>query len=300
MDWLVIDWYFSGMSDVHTIPLFNLFGETTVFPDVVHCERVLDRAGLHDWVISPHRHSQMSQVFHIERGAARVLLDGAKTGLDSGDYLYVPPQIVHGFEFSRGTEGVVLSFPSPVVARLGPKVAALTSWLAVPQRGAMTEEGAQLVSALAATYASAGTFRAQKLVALAHALLASLAEDDLGDAGSAPQAGQQMQRLDMLIARHLADGWGARDYAAALHVTTGHLNRVVRTATGRSLTVHLETAMMTEACRLIAFTRLPLAEVGYRLGFSDPSYFSRRFRARMGEAPSNYRTKVAGNERSEA
>ena len=297
MDCIVIDWYYSGMTDAHSIPLFNLFGETTVFPDVVHCERVLDRAGLHDWVIAPHRHSQMSQVFFIEHGSAHVVLDGAEERLASGRYLYVPPQIVHGFEFTRGTEGTVLSFPSPVVSRLGPKAAALTSWLATPQRGVVTADVAQLIAALAATYTSTGTFRAQRLVALAHVLLATLAEDDLADAAfEDPQAGRQIQRLDALIAKHLTDGWAGRDYAAALHVTTGHLNRIVRMATGRSLTAHLETATMTEACRLIAFTRLPLAEVGYRLGYSDPSYFSRRFRSRMGEAPSAYRKRLVGSE----
>jgi len=135
------------------------------------------------------------------------------------------------------------------------------------------------------------------LVALAHVLLTTLAEDDLADAAfENPQAGRQIQRLDALIAKHLADGWAGRDYAAALHITTGHLNRIVRMATGRSLSAHLETATITEACRLIAFTRLPMAEIGYRLGFSDSSYFSRRFRLRMGETPSEYRMRVLGLE----
>lgn len=296
MDCIVIDWYYSGMNDAHSIPLFNLFGETTVFPDVVHCERVLDRAGLHDWVIAPHRHSQMSQVFYIEHGSAHVILDGAEERLASGRYLYVPPQIVHGFEFTRGTEGTVLSFPSPVVSRLGPKATALVSWLATPQQGAVTAEVEQLIATLAATYVSTETFRAQRLIAFAHALLATLAEADLAEATSTPEAGRQLQRLDALIAKHLTKNWGARDYAAALHVTTGHLNRVVRTATGSNLTAYLETAVMIEACRLIAFTRLSMTEIGYRLGFSDPSYFSRRFRSRMGEAPSEYRKRVVGSE----
>ena len=297
MDYVVIDGYYSGMTDAHSIPLFNLFGETTVFPDVVHCERVLDRAGLHDWVIAPHRHSHMSQVFYIEHGSAHVMLDGTETRLDSGRYLYVPPQIVHRFEFIRGTEGIVLSLPSPVVSRLGPKATALTSWLSASQQGVVTGDVAQLIAALAATYTSTGTFRAQRLVALAHVLLATLAENDLADVASEdPRAGRQIQRLDALIAKHLTDGWAGRDYAAALHITTGHLNRIVRMATGCSLSAHLETATMTEACRLIAFTRLPMAEIGYRLGFSDPSYFSRRFRVRMGEAPSEYRMRVLGLE----
>ena len=51
---------------------------------------------------------------------------------------------------------------------------------------------------------------------------------------------------------------------------------------------------MGEASRLLAFTRLPMSEIGYRLGFDDPSHFSKRFRAARGLAPSAYRRQLEG------
>ena len=294
MDGNLIEWYYSRMPRPAHIPIFNLFGETTAFPDVVHCEAVLDRAGLHGWVISPHRHTQMAQVFQISSGVAQVTLDGVERQLEPGQYLYIPPQIVHGFAFSRGTEGTVLSIPSPVVARLGPKTPALSAWLGASQHGALSEDAGALLTSVVQAYAGNGNFRAQRLVSLTHALLAALADESTAETPSPKDPNRQMQQLDALITGHLAEGWSARDYASALHVTTGHLNRVVRGAAGMSLTAYLETAVMTEACRLIAFTRLPVAEVGYRLGYADPPYFSRRFRARMGETPSAYRARVSG------
>jgi len=299
MDGTFIEWYSSCMSQPAHIPIFNLFGETTAFPDVVHCESVLDRAGLHGWVISPHRHTQMAQVFQISTGAAKVTLDGMERQLGPSQYLYIPPQIVHGFEFTKGTEGTVLSIPSPVVARLGPKTAALDNWLGSSQHGALSEGAGGLLSSVVTTYGSNGNFRAQRLVSLTHALLAALADESTADAASPKDPNRQMQQLDALITGHLAEGWRARDYASALHVTTGHLNRVVRGTAGMSLTAYLETAVMTEACRLIAFTRLAVAEVGYRLGYADPPYFSRRFRLRMGETPSAYRARVSGERAAE-
>ncbi|APZ50499.1 helix-turn-helix domain-containing protein [Salipiger abyssi] len=288
------EWYFSGMRVGSPIPAFNLFGETSAFPDVIHCERVFDRARLHDWKISPHRHHQMAQVFHIEQGAARVTLDGREIRLGDGDFLYVPPQIVHGFTFGKGTEGIVLSLPSPVVRRLGPDSPALGTWLSAPHCGSLSETAAGLLAQIAQIHDKSGTFRAQRLVALSHALLATLAEDGTQMPPPEQDRAHQMQRLDALIAVHLAEGWSAADYARALHMTPGHLNRIVRRDTGATLTQYLETSVMTEACRLLAFTRLPVAEVGYRLGFADPPYFTRRFRARMGETPTAYRARVAG------
>ncbi|GAA3876989.1 helix-turn-helix domain-containing protein [Celeribacter arenosi] len=235
----------------------------------------------------------MAQIFHIENGHAEVTLDGRKTTLKSGVFLYIPPRIVHGFTFATGTEGVVLSVPSPVVSRLGPRSAALTEWLATPQRGSMGTDTAQLLSCLNDAFSRAGTFRAPRLVSLTHAILANLADDSATTPARSP-ASTQVMRLDALIADHVTDGWCARDYASELSMTAGHLNRLVRTARGMSLTAYLETAVMTEACRQIAFTRLPIGEVGYRLGYMDPPYFSRRFRARIGETPSQYRARVSG------
>lgn len=281
MDAPGIEWYFSRM-----IPVFSLYGETSAFPDVVHCERVLDRARLHDWVITPHRHPQMSQILRIEGGEAQARADGEAMRLRAGDYLYIPAQVVHGFVFSQGAEGAVLSFPSPVTAGMMPDMA---PWLGAVRRGRVGARAGALMDDLQAVHAGAGTFRAQQLVGLTQVLLASLAEES--DA-AAPSAGHALTRLESLIAANLGRGWTARDYAAAMNVTTSHLNRIIRAAKGHSLTAHLEAATMAEACRLIAFTRMPVAQIGYRLGFGDPSYFSRRFRRRMGESPSDYRLRL--------
>ncbi|MEY8841909.1 helix-turn-helix transcriptional regulator, partial [Cribrihabitans sp. XS_ASV171] len=99
----------------------------------------------------------------------------------------------------------------------------------------------------------------------------------------------RLAQFDTLIARHMSEGWTASDYAAALSITAGHLSRLCRTATGRGATAYIEQARIEEACRLLAFTRLPVSEIGFRLGFADPSYFSKRFRNARDQTPSAYR-----------
>lgn len=284
--------YFSRMTAPAPIPVFALFGETAAFPDVVHCERFRDRARRHDWVITPHRHDQMAQVFYMERGTAKVRLDGETGCMEDGGFLYVPPQVVHGFAFARGTEGLVLSFPMPVLGAAQPDDAELRARLGRVMRGRATPELARLFVQFAGRYADTGTFRTQALVALSHLLLATLCEV-ASDDGRAAASGnrRRMQEFDALLARHLAEGWRPRDYASALGITPGHLARICREVTGENPTRHIEAAVMREACRLLAFTQMPVAEVGYALGFGDPAYFSRRFRAAMGENPSNYRAR---------
>ncbi len=283
-------WYFSCMDLPSAIPAFNLFGETGAFPDVIHCERIWDRARLHDWAITPHRHRDMAQLFVLKRGRAQVWLDERELDLDDGGLLFVPARSVHGFRFRQGTEGLVLSFPLPVLAGGIADRAGAVPDLSRPVTGLADARVTVLCGEIQSAFAATGPYRASLLVALSHALLAAVAiiAARSDESGHPPQH-RRMTEFDRLIARHMAEGWGAADYAAALAVTPGHLNRICRSALGIGATAHIETVTMTEARRLLAFTRLSVAEVGYRLGFGDPSYFSRRFRVATGESPSAYR-----------
>ena len=92
----------------------------------------------------------------------------------------------------------------------------------------------------------------------------------------------------------MAESWTASDYADALALSTGHLSRLCRQASGRGAAAYIEHHLMEEACRLLAFTALPVSDIGYRLGYADPSYFSKRFRIVRQQAPTEYRAQFSG------
>lgn len=283
-------WYFSSMTGDQAIPVFTLFGETEHFPDVVHCEGFSARAPIHGWRISAHRHAQMAQLFLVECGKIDAVVDGHRVEIVPGSILFIPSQKVHEFVFEPDTEGRVISFPNPVIRTIGPASqeiqAVLSRWL-VRQSDQLLRETADL---LAQACDETGRFRPQKAVALAHALLCLIAEAAL--AGKHPPIAPSnlfLTRLDRLIAQHLPDGWGPSEYAASMSMSTGHLSRICRASTGHGAGAYIERAIVEEACRLLAFTQLPVSEIGYRLGYSDPSYFSKRFRAAIRKTPSEYR-----------
>lgn len=281
-------WHFSGMEHVSQIPVFSLFGESGAFPDVVHCERILDRARLHDWQISPHRHREIAQIFFMQQGAAHLRVDGVRTRLGDESFQFIPARAVHDLDIAQGSEGLVLSFPLPVVSAL--RGDGLERRLAAPFAARADARLGMLADQIAATFAGTGPYRGAVLVGLSQAMLAAAAEIAARGAEAVePLHQRRMPQFERLIAAHLGDGWTAAHYAAALSITPGHLNRICRAATGTSASQHIDIARMTEARRLLAFTLLPVAEIGYRLGFPDPAYFSRRFRAATGESPSVYR-----------
>ena len=177
----------------------------------------------------------------------------------------MPAQKVYGFVFAADTEGVVLSFPLNVVRSIGPVNSTAAQCLEQALLERTPSRLLDLIRLFAQCYADTGTFRAQISVGLAHAILATVAE--LGQASLAgPQARHQrrLQKLDALIAEHLANGWGPGDYASALSISTGQLSRVCREARGITTAVYLEESVMTEACRLLAFTRMSVEQIAYR------------------------------------
>jgi AraC family transcriptional activator of pobA len=283
-------WYFSCMEPTPAIPVFTLFGETDAFPDVVHSERIVDRAPAHGWTIFAHRHAQLAQLFLIETGSAEAVVDGQKVSLTDNHLLFVPPQAVHSFVFAPATTGWVQSFPMSIVSSIDPGGSDIGRVLSGPFSGPSDARLLNVMLDLDETLTQIGTFRTQAAVGLAHAILARVAE--IGNIAQPPgerSTPARLKQLNGLIASHLQDDWTARDYANAMAISTGHLARLCRNYMGMSTSAYIEAAVMQEASRLLAFTQMTVTEAAYRLGFNDPSYFSRRFRAVHGVTPSDYR-----------
>ncbi len=299
MDNLGFLWYFRNMPDhaAPLIPAYALYGEGRGFPDVLHCERTADRAKLHDWRIAPHRHPNLHQFFLIRSGAAWITVDGRARDLTLPVLISIPPWVVHGFRFAAGTEGFVLTVPLAALseafgegAALAP---ALATWGAAPADPAIEVLFEEVIRQRAITDAA----RTPILRALALQIACLTARAlQLRERDSASRYTQHMQAFEGLVRDHLRDGWTLRDYAAALSLSPTHLNRVSRALSGLSAARFIESRQFHEACRLLAYTQMTIAEVGYALGFDDPAYFSRAFRRQMGETPSNYRKRLASTD----
>lgn len=282
------------MATAEDIPRFALYGEADPFPDVIHYETISARAPVHDWRIAPHRHSHLAQLFMIEDGAAHAVTDGDAHHLTTSDILFVSTSCVHEFTFRPMTSGAVFSFPSALVGALGPSRADIATALARPFATRATGRLRAAAALLRDTAQGDGPFRVQQLVALAHSVLAIVAESQARTlkADMTPGA-RKLVALNEMIAARMSRGWQASDYASALSISTGHLSRLCRAATGMGASAYIERRIMEEACRNLAFTSLPISEIGYRLGYSDPSHFSKRFRAAQGKTPSDYRAGFA-------
>jgi AraC family transcriptional regulator, transcriptional activator of pobA len=81
----------------------------------------------------------------------------------------------------------------------------------------------------------------------------------------------------------------AKDFAEKLNVHTNHLNRAIKTATGKTTTSHISERITTEAIALLKHTDWNISEISYSLGFEEPAHFNNFFKKQTNLTPGSYR-----------
>jgi len=98
-----------------------------------------------------------------------------------------------------------------------------------------------------------------------------------------------LRNFKSLVDIHHKTWHGTTEYANELNISPDHLNRVVKSLTGKTAKEHIQSRIITAAKRLIYFTDLSSKEIGYELGFSEPGNFSAFFKKCTGTSPSRFK-----------
>ena len=278
------------------IQVYNLFGESSELPDVVHCETIASRSVLHDWKLAVHRHARLHQVILIERGGGEATLDGRVHPLRPMHVVNVPVGDVHGFNFVPGTQGWVVTIAAEILDEtlLAPEgLRGVLSQCAV-MRG--TPRMRSTMKQIFAEFAGRDFGRAHVLRALSASLVGLVARElARGRRDGSAADSELFRRFEALLEQHHLRRWSVSDYAGALSVTATHLNRITRAATGDTASHLILNRLIREARRSLVYTNLPVSTIAYTLGFDDPAYFSRVYAAATGLSPRDFRAQLHGD-----
>lgn len=125
--------------------------------------------------------------------------------------------------------------------------------------------------------------------------LATSAIGELVGAESSPsttRAGEMapfVREATVLLSGRIAHGWTVGEIASRVSVSPSHLSRRFREQVGVPPLRWLDQLRGERAAALLLRTGLSVAEVGRRVGWSDPNYASRRFRSLYAWQPTEYR-----------
>lgn len=287
----------AGMA-TNAIPTFYLYGEPQRAVDhgFVHAETLDHRNRPNEWLIHPHSHADLAQIFVIEHGDGHMVAEDRSFACAAPALVLVPAKAVHGFSWNPNVGGSVLTLSVDFLAdlyRADPILrqvfrAPCTLGLTTADMALVTRATDVLIRELSWT---APGHRAAIQAQLLSILVIALRQVQQRDHAAAPPtaADRLVARLRERIEARFRLRETAADYAAALGVSLTTLRSATARAAGMSPMALLDERTLLEAKRALLYSSQGVAEVAYALGFADPAYFSRFFSRLTGMSPRAFR-----------
>ena len=238
-------------------------------------------------------------LFMLDAGAARLIEDDNEIDLDAPCLVWLPVGALARLGMSAGTRGVSLRLTETIIGRamstgvlsghirqtIGARLVVLDTAAkkSIPRlRGLFDEIEAEL-----SDNAPGSDTAVQMLVSLILIHTWRSAAPKIEKPVLLPS--RIVQDFLGLVELQLTQHWTVGQYAQALNVPRDRLNAVVRRAIGRTPHAHIQARLMDETKTLLLQSDLQVAEVAYRLGFSDAAYFNRFFQRHEDVSPGKYR-----------
>lgn len=86
------------------------------------------------------------------------------------------------------------------------------------------------------------------------------------------------------------------DYASHLNVSPDYLNTLIKTSVGKTAKEFIQHRVLLEAKRLGVHTNLSSKEISFKIGFEDPSHFSKFFKSLSNQSFSEFRVEISVNQ----
>lgn len=96
------------------------------------------------------------------------------------------------------------------------------------------------------------------------------------------------QRIVRYVQDHYMHAISLETAAKEIHMSTVHLNRIMKKEMGTTFLEYLTHIRIEEAKRLLQTTKKTVYEICFAVGYNDPKYFSQLFRKVAGSKPSEF------------
>lgn len=252
-----------------------------------------------------HRHYGFYQIHFLLHGNIHIHLEEHFYHGDAPLVILTPPTIPHTFYSSDDTTGHVLTLRQSVVrewyaAMPGEWPAQLLHEHAFIALGQATESPEYENMRNAALLLHNEAMRHEKgrgaaMLALGQYFFVNLTRLMLQVRPADPAKHGRGEDLRIFLAfcdhveAHFRDHMTLSSYAKHLGVTEARLNDICRRTAGEPSKELVHQRLLQEAKRLLRFSAVPVSEISYQLGYTDPAYFSRFFAKHVGQPPSEFR-----------
>ena len=97
------------------------------------------------------------------------------------------------------------------------------------------------------------------------------------------------QHLKDLMSGKAEHRFSATDFAKLLFIHPRHLTNTLKPAIGKSPCDYMEERIVEEAKKMLVNSQMPIADIGYKFAYDDPTNFTKFFKGMTGITPLKYR-----------
>lgn len=249
----------------------------------------------------PHRHEYYTVLWSHNDGGKHIV-DYKEFDIRPNDIFFVSPGQVHQVKHIPGADGTVILFTCDFLDQnsIGESFIEnlnLFSEIASTEPISVSEASAlkmnNLVQQMREALLSTDPFKNDMIGAFLKLFLIEcnkFAHEPLTENTQAIQSGKViLKKFKNLLETHFAEWKKVSEYADELNLSADYLNNVIKSTIGRTAKEIIQQRIVLEAKRLGLHTNLSNKEIAYRIGFEDPSHFSKFFKNCEGSSFTDFR-----------
>jgi AraC-like DNA-binding protein len=252
----------------------------------------------HDALVDyPHRHD-FYELCLVTRGFGAHIIDFKSHPVSPPQLFLVAPGQVHLWRHGETVEGRVIMYRRDFLAldpgeperhNGAPMMLPFERKPCLQPTAADTEVISRLFDEMLKEYTARRTKWVSVVRSYLHILMVVLRRIADLEQASGSQASALVSHFKQLVAERITSERSVQGYARQLGVSRGHLSNTVKEVTGLTPREIIQQHLVLEAKRLLVHSDLTAAQIAYRIGFDDPSYFGRFFRRETRSSPGRFR-----------
>lgn len=271
----------------------------------IHYDILENLAGFFGRDMPVHRHAQYLQIHYIDRGEISFHIDDKIYHTRGPCLILTPPSVPHSFLTQPDACGHVLTIHQSIVWQLlkdglqQEMDTKLNHGICIAQADLEPEQHSQwsLITQsfrnLKVEWFREHPSKQLALNSLISLLLIQVSRLPTKEAESTAVNNDDLQifrRFSNLIEEHFRKHWHLPEYTSRLGISESRLHQICQRVSNRSPKKLIHDRIIQETKRLLLFSNLSSNNICYRLGFSDPAYFSRFFKRHTGVTAQHYRS----------
>ncbi|HEY3370304.1 MAG TPA: helix-turn-helix transcriptional regulator [Prolixibacteraceae bacterium] len=283
---------------------FDLTYNDTPMPFVIKTMEEIDLqlGGISD---NPHRHNYYTVIWSFTATGKHVI-DFKEYPILPNQVFFVSPEQVHQIISDPGPTGYVILFTPEFLEKNSIREDFISNLKlfqksdetpALPLTNQMVETLRMFVDQMKSLFHSENELRFESIGAYLKLFLI-----ECNNHCSLFPAGGNTQQIEVgktlvksfkeIVEKHYTEWHQVKNYAEALFVSPNYLNEVIKSAMHVSAKDYIQNRLILEAKRLAVFTGKSGKEIGFDLGFEDPSHFSKFFKSNTRQSLMDFKESV--------